>query len=104
MTSKEKFSLNICKLNLDVGDQLTPIWGILGTELASFLDKKSRVTFGFDDVIPGRFCFCFINHQVKSRDVIVKRYHVIGKILPEILGFELASFLDKKSRCVWELS
>ena len=24
---------------------LTPIWGILGTELASFLDKKSRVTF-----------------------------------------------------------
>ena len=25
--------------------QLTPIWGIWGTELASFLDKKSRVTF-----------------------------------------------------------
>ena len=24
---------------------LTPIWGILGIELASFLDKKSRVTF-----------------------------------------------------------
>ena len=24
---------------------LTPFWGILGTELASFLDKKSRVTF-----------------------------------------------------------
>jgi len=24
---------------------LSPIWGILGTELASFLDKKSRVTF-----------------------------------------------------------
>ena len=26
-------------------DVLTPIWEILGTELASFLDKKSRVTF-----------------------------------------------------------
>ena len=27
---------------------------------------------------------------------------MIGEIIPEILGFELASFLDKKSSCVWE--
>ena len=27
---------------------------------------------------------------------------MVGKIIPEILGFELASFSDKKSRCVWE--
>ena len=37
-----------------------------------------------------------ILHRVKSRDVIVRRYHVVGKIIPEILGFELASFSDKK--------
>ena len=43
-----------------------------------------------------------IHHRVKSRDVIVRRYHVVGKIIPEILGFELASFSDKKSSCVWE--
>ena len=35
-------------------------------------------------------------------DVIARRYHVVGKIIPEILGFELASFSEKKSRCVWE--
>ena len=27
---------------------------------------------------------------------------MVGKILPEILGFELASFSDKKSKFVWE--
>ena len=27
---------------------------------------------------------------------------MIGEIIPEILGIELASFLDKKSRCVWK--
>ena len=36
-----------------------------------------------------------IHYRVKSRDVIVRRYHVVGKIIPEILGFDLASFLDK---------
>ena len=38
---------------------------------------------------------------MKSRDVIVGRYHVVGKIIPEILGFELASFLDKKSNAIY---
>ena len=28
-----------------------------------------------------------IHHRVKSCDVIVRRYHVVGKIIPEILGF-----------------
>ena len=43
-----------------------------------------------------------IHYRVKSRDVIVVRYHVIGEIVPEILGVELASFLDEKSRYVLE--
>ena len=44
----------------------------------------------------------FWTKNPESRDVIVRRYHVVGKIIPEILGFELASFSDKKSRCFWE--
>ena len=38
-----------------------------------------------------------IHYRVKSHGVIVRRYHEVGKILPEILEFELASFLDKNS-------
>ena len=38
----------------------------------------------------------------KSRDVISVRYHVIKLIIPENPGNELASFLEKKSRRVWE--
>ena len=38
----------------------------------------------------------------KSRDVIRVRYHVMKVITPEKPGTELASFLEKKSRRVWE--
>ena len=38
----------------------------------------------------------------KSRDVISVRYHVMKLITPENPGNELASFLEKKSRRVWE--
>ena len=38
----------------------------------------------------------------KSRDVISVRYHVMKKITPEKPETELASFLEKKSRRVWE--
>ena len=38
----------------------------------------------------------------KSRDVISVRYHVMKVITPEKPGTELASFLEKKSRRVWE--
>ena len=38
----------------------------------------------------------------KSRDVISLRYHVMKLITPENPGNELASFLEKKSRRVWE--
>ena len=38
----------------------------------------------------------------KSRDVISVRYHVLKVIIPENPGNELASFLEKKSRRVWE--
>ena len=38
----------------------------------------------------------------ESRDVISGRYHVMKLITPENPGNELASFLEKKSRRVWE--
>ena len=38
----------------------------------------------------------------QSRDVISMRYHVMKVITPEKPGTELASFLEKKSRRVWE--
>ena len=38
----------------------------------------------------------------KSRDVISVRYHVMKVITPEKPGTELASFLEKKSKRVWE--
>ena len=93
---------------------LTPIWGILGTSGSVISGQKIQsYFFGFDDVIPDRTFFVSwwswttsvtltIRYRMKSCDVIVRRYHVIGKIIPKILGFELASFSDKKSRCVWE--
>ena len=74
------------------------MWGILGTSGSVISGQIIQSYFlGFDDVIPGRY-FLFHNN-LKPR---FSRYHVVGKSIPEILGFELASFSDKKSRCIWE--
>ena len=78
-----------------------------------FWKKNPKFIFFSDYVIQTDNLWRHINlklHQLgylyvtwpQSRDVISVRYHVMKVITPEKPGTELASFLEKKSRRVWE--
>ena len=83
---------------------LTPLSGEFWERQGpSFLDKKSRVIFRFwwrhtwpNFFVPRWSWTTSVrpthDQREKSRDIIVRRYRMIGKIILKILGFELASF------------
>ena len=85
-----------------------------GTELASFLEKNPKFIFwSLMTSYIADYLWRHMNlklHQLgylyvtwpKSRDVISVRYHVMKFISPKHPRNELASYLERKSRRVWE--
>ena len=77
---------------------LTPIWNILGTSWSVICGKKIHSHIFISDDVIHRWKFLtlwlfettgvalFIPHLVWSRDVIILRYHMISKNLPETPG------------------